>query len=40
MAEFDFDTIKSLNFPEQKEYVKKFFIPLKSGDHVVLGDNS
>jgi hypothetical protein len=36
---FNFEIIKSLTFIEQKEYIRKHFIPLNNGNHVVLGDN-
>ena len=36
---FDLETIKSLTFPKQKEYLKKFFIPLSDGNHIILGEN-
>jgi hypothetical protein len=40
MTTFSFDDIKCLLANDQKEYITKFFIPLRSGDHVVLGENN
>lgn len=33
---FSFDEIDALNFTQQKEYIKKYFIPLKTGDHAIF----
>lgn len=36
---FDLEHIKSLTFEKQKKYIKKFFIPLNDGNHIILGEN-
>ena len=35
---FSFEKFDSLNFNDQKEYIKKYFIPLDNGDHCMLVD--
>jgi hypothetical protein len=36
MSNFSFETLKSLNFSGQKEYITKYFVPLSNGCHCML----
>lgn len=35
---FDFNVLSELSLKNQKEYIKRFFIPLNNGDNVVVGN--
>ena len=37
---FNFTTLKNLNFVQQKEYITKFFIPLSNGSHCMFQDGT
>jgi len=40
MNNFNFNTLKNLNFEEQKKYITKYFIPLDNGSHCMLVNDS